>query len=118
MEDKKIGKFDFRVDKGIFIGYSWKNKAYKCYNLRINNIVESINVKYDETDLVKTMKERRNSNIFEEHENEELKKEEEEEEHQQQEEKHPEVEQEENNHNYFQTPSRTPNHWVQKNHPP
>jgi hypothetical protein len=65
-EDKKIGKFDSRVDEGIFVGYSCKIKAYKCYNLRLNKIVESINVKFDETDLLKTRKERRNSNIFEE----------------------------------------------------
>jgi hypothetical protein len=37
--------------------------------------VEIINVKFDETDLIKTRKERKNSNILEEHENEELKKE-------------------------------------------
>jgi hypothetical protein len=45
-EDKKIGKFDSRVDEGIFVGYSCKIKAYKCYNLRLNKIVESINVKF------------------------------------------------------------------------
>jgi hypothetical protein len=27
MEDKKIGKFDFRVEKDIFVGYSCKSKA-------------------------------------------------------------------------------------------
>jgi hypothetical protein len=48
-------------------------KLYKCYNLKINKIVESINEKFDETYLLKTRKERRNSNIFEEKENEELK---------------------------------------------
>ena len=30
-EDKKIGKFDSQVDEGIFVGYSSKRKAYKCY---------------------------------------------------------------------------------------
>ena len=29
-EYKNIGKFDSRVDKGIFIRYSSKRKAYKC----------------------------------------------------------------------------------------
>jgi hypothetical protein len=38
-EDKKIAKFDSRVDEGIFVGYSCKIKAYKCYNIRINNII-------------------------------------------------------------------------------
>jgi hypothetical protein len=53
--------------------------------------VEIINVKVDESDLLKTRKESINSNIFEELENEDLKKEEE----QQKEEKQLEVEQEE-----------------------
>ena len=50
-EDKKIGKFDSWVEKGMFIGYSSKSKSYKCYNFRLNKIIESINVKIDETIL-------------------------------------------------------------------
>jgi hypothetical protein len=49
-EDDKIGKFESRVDKGILVGYSRKIKAYKCFNLRLKRIVESINVTIDETD--------------------------------------------------------------------
>ena len=48
-DDGKIGKFDSWVDEGIFVGYSSKRKAYKCYNLRLGKIVETINVKIDET---------------------------------------------------------------------
>ena len=33
-EDQKLGKFESCVDEGIFVGYSRKIKAYKCYNLR------------------------------------------------------------------------------------
>ena len=33
-EDQNLGKFESRVDEGIFFGYSRKRKAYKCYNLR------------------------------------------------------------------------------------
>ena len=33
-EDQNLGKFESRVDEGIFVGYSRKRKAYKCYNLR------------------------------------------------------------------------------------
>ena len=44
-DDGKIGKFDSRVDEGIFIGYSSKREAYKCYNLRLGKVVESINVR-------------------------------------------------------------------------
>jgi hypothetical protein len=50
IEDGRIGKFDSRVDKGTLVGYSSKRKTYKCLNLRLNIIVESINVTVDETD--------------------------------------------------------------------
>jgi hypothetical protein len=48
-EDGKIGKFDSRVDKGVIVGYSSTRKAYKCYNMRLNKVVESINITIDET---------------------------------------------------------------------
>jgi hypothetical protein len=48
-EDGRMGKFDSHVDKGILLGYSSTRKAYKCYNLRLNKVVESINVTIDET---------------------------------------------------------------------
>ena len=48
-EDGRMEKFDSRVDKGILVGYSSKRKAYKCYNLRLNKFVESINITIDET---------------------------------------------------------------------
>jgi hypothetical protein len=60
-EDKKIGKFDSRVDKGILVGYSRKIKTCKCYNLRLKKIVESINVKINETNVLKNKEERINS---------------------------------------------------------
>ena len=43
-----MGKFESCVDEGIFFGYSRKRKAYKFYNLRRKQIVESINFKFDE----------------------------------------------------------------------
>ena len=48
-DDGKIKKFDSRVDEGIFVGYSSRRKAYKCYNLRLGKVVEIINVKIDES---------------------------------------------------------------------
>ena len=48
-DDGKIRKFDSQVDEGILVGYSSKRKAYKCYNLRLGKIVETINVKIDES---------------------------------------------------------------------
>jgi hypothetical protein len=48
-EDGRMGNFDSHVDKGKLVGYSSTRKAYKCYNLRLNKVVESINVTIDET---------------------------------------------------------------------
>jgi hypothetical protein len=42
-------KFDSPVDKGVLVGYSSTRKSYKCYNLRLNKVVESINVTIVET---------------------------------------------------------------------
>ena len=47
-EDGRMGKFDSRVDKGVLVRYSSTRKAYKCYNLRLNKVVESIIVTIDE----------------------------------------------------------------------
>lgn len=78
--DDNIGKLYSWVDKGILVGYSRTRKKYKCYNLRIKKIVESINTKVDEASLQKNKKESRNSNILEESEVKELMIDEEEEE--------------------------------------
>ena len=48
-EDGRMGKFDSHVEKDILVGYSNTRKAYKCFNLRLNKVVESINVMVDET---------------------------------------------------------------------
>ena len=44
-----MGKLDSRVEKWGLVGYSTTRKAYKCYNLRLNKVVKSINVTIDET---------------------------------------------------------------------
>jgi hypothetical protein len=49
IEDGRMGKFDSHVDKGLLVGYSSTRKAYKCYDMRLNKVVESINVTIDET---------------------------------------------------------------------
>jgi hypothetical protein len=48
-----LGKFDSQADKGMLVEYSSKTKAYKCFNSRLNIIMESINVMIDKTDLWK-----------------------------------------------------------------
>ena len=46
--DYVVGKFDPRSDEGMFLGYSLKSKAYKCFNYRTKTIVECANVRIDE----------------------------------------------------------------------
>ena len=46
--DDDIGNFDARSDEGMFLGYSLKIKAYRCYNQRTKTIMESANVRVDE----------------------------------------------------------------------
>jgi hypothetical protein len=68
-----MGKFDSCVDKGILVGYSSTRKAYKCYNLRLNKVVESINVTIDEIGIPESKKEENKSmeQLFEEEEEDE-----------------------------------------------
>jgi hypothetical protein len=107
-EDGRMGKFDSRVDKGILVGYSSTRKAYKCYNLRLNKVVESINVTIDETGRLESKKEE-NKSIEQLFEEEDEKEEEEEDE---DEENLTEVEEQ-----VQQVSPKTPSKRVQKNHP-
>jgi hypothetical protein len=69
-EDCIMGKFDSRVDKGVLASYSSIRKSYKCYNLRLNKVVESINVTIDETGRPESKEEENKSmeQLFEEEE--------------------------------------------------
>ena len=63
-----MGKFDSRVDKWILVGYWSTRKEYKCYNLRLNKVVEIINVTIDETGRLESKEEENKSmeQLFEE----------------------------------------------------
>lgn len=39
-----LGKFNPRSDEGVFIGYFENSRVYRIYNIRTQNIIESINV--------------------------------------------------------------------------
>jgi hypothetical protein len=80
-EDGRMGKFDSCVDKGVLVGYSSTRKAYKCYNLRLNKVVESINVTIDEIGRLESKEEENKSmeQLFEEEEAEDEVEEEDEE---------------------------------------
>ncbi|KAL5568693.1 hypothetical protein UlMin_025268 [Ulmus minor] len=43
-----INRFDSKSEKGIFVGYSMTSKAYRVYNVRTKNIMESTNVVIDD----------------------------------------------------------------------
>jgi hypothetical protein len=81
-EDGRMGKFDSRVDKGILVGYSSTRKAYKCYNLRLNKVVENINVTIDETGKLESKEEENKSmeQLFKEEDEKEVEEEDEDEE--------------------------------------
>ena len=46
--DDDIGKFDSRRDGDMFLGYSLKSKAYRCFDYRTMTIVECTNLRIDE----------------------------------------------------------------------
>ena len=48
LKESRKGKFDAKGDEGIFLGYSFKSKAYRCLNLSTHKIIESAHVKVDE----------------------------------------------------------------------
>jgi transposase InsO family protein len=107
-EDGRMGKFDSRVDKGILVGYSSTRKAYKCYNLILNKVVESINVTIDETGRPESKEEENKSmeQLLEEEDEKEVEEEDEDEENP--------TEAEEQ---VQQVSPKTPSKRVQKNHP-
>lgn len=47
-DEENLGSFDTKTDEGIFLGYSTHRKAYRCFNNRLNKIVEIVNVRFDE----------------------------------------------------------------------
>jgi len=47
-----LGKFDFKSDEGIFLGYSQHGHAYRVYNKRTMLVEESVHVNFDETNQV------------------------------------------------------------------
>ena len=48
LKESRKGKLDVKSDEGIFLGYSYRSKAYKCLNLSTHKIIESAHVKIDE----------------------------------------------------------------------
>jgi hypothetical protein len=56
-----MGNFDSRVENEVLVGYSSTRKAYKCYNLRLKKVVESINVTINKTGRLESKEEENES---------------------------------------------------------
>jgi hypothetical protein len=68
--DQNLGKLDSRTDEGILVGYSCSRKSYKCYNFRLRKIVESIDVRFDESSFLKSkskQKDQQMHDIYDKH---------------------------------------------------
>ena len=52
-EKENLGKFDEKVDNGIFLGYSLTSHAYRVYNKRLMTVEESIHVVFYKTNHAK-----------------------------------------------------------------
>jgi hypothetical protein len=99
------------VDKGILVRYLSIRKAYKCFDIRLNKVLDSINVMFDDTSGWKIKEEEKESKEWvheEESKEEEVAEEEDEEE---------KLEGEEKEQKDIQVPPKTPRRRIQKNHP-
>ena len=48
LKESRKEKFDVKGDEGIFLGYSYRSKTYKCLKLSTHKIIESAHVRIDE----------------------------------------------------------------------
>jgi hypothetical protein len=51
--DDHLGKFDSRVDEGIFLGNAMNSKGYRCFIKIMHKLIDCIDVRIDEEALVK-----------------------------------------------------------------
>lgn len=93
-DEQDLGGFESQSDEGILSGHSTHRKAYKFYNKRLRKVVESVNVKVDEDSFKGNQLPTPYSEVSDDED-----------------ERKPETELEE------EAPSKTPNRYVQKNHP-
>ena len=47
-KESRKGQFNVKGDEGIFLGYSYRSKAYKCLNLSNHKIIESTHIRIDD----------------------------------------------------------------------
>ena len=56
-----LNKFDAKAQKGIFLGYSERSKAYRLYNLETLCVEKSMHVKFDDKEPVSNIPEQNES---------------------------------------------------------
>ena len=44
-----LGKFDAKIDEGIFLGYTTSSKSYRVFNKRTLVVEESMHIVFDDT---------------------------------------------------------------------
>ena len=47
-QGENLGKFEAKADEAIFVGYAIAGKAYMVYNLRLNIVMESVHVVFND----------------------------------------------------------------------
>ncbi|XP_063938064.1 uncharacterized protein LOC135147936 [Daucus carota subsp. sativus] len=61
--EEHLGKFDAKAEEGIFLGYSLESKAYRVYLINDDKLIESINVRFDDTKLPSLQKENESDSL-------------------------------------------------------
>ena len=63
LKEEHLGKFDAKAEEGIFLGYSLESKAYRVYLINDDKLIESINVRFDDTKLPSLQKENESDSL-------------------------------------------------------
>ena len=63
LNEEHLGKFDAKAEEGIFLGYSLESKAYRVYLINDDKLIESINVRFDDTKLPSLQKENESDSL-------------------------------------------------------
>ena len=54
-QGENLGKFEAKAEEAIFVGYAIAGKAYTVYNLRLNIVMESVHVVFDDKKITKLL---------------------------------------------------------------
>ena len=63
LKEEHLGKLDSKAEEGIVLGYSLESKAYRVYLINDDKLIESINVRFDDTKLPSLQKENESDSL-------------------------------------------------------